>query len=131
MNVMGVDPFQALVIPRLAALLIMLPLLTFVAVLAGLFGGMLVTWSQLGLGPAFFIQRMYEDGTMFMHLMVGLSKAPVFAIVVAAIGCRQGMAVAGDVESLGRRVTAAVVQAIFAIIFLDAVFALIYLELGV
>ena len=131
MNVMGVDPFQALVIPRLAALLIMLPVLTFVAVLAGLFGGMLVTWSQLGLGPAFFIQRMYEDGTMFTHLLVGLSKAPVFAIVVAAIGCRQGMAVAGDVESLGRRVTAAVVQAIFAIIFLDAIFALIYLELGV
>lgn len=131
MSVMGVDPFQALVIPRLAALLIMLPLLTFVGAIAGLFGGALVTWSQLGLGPAFFIQRMYEDGTMFTHLMVGLSKAPVFAIVVAAIGCRQGMAVAGDVESLGRRVTAAVVQAIFAIIFLDAVFALIYLELGV
>jgi phospholipid/cholesterol/gamma-HCH transport system permease protein len=66
---------------------------------------------------------------MFTHMMVGLSKAPVFAIVVAAIGCRQGLAVSGDVESLGRRVTAAVVQAIFAIIFLDAVFALIYLQL--
>ncbi len=131
MNVMGVDPFQALVIPRLAALLIMLPLLTFVAVLAGLFGGMLVTWSQLNLGPVFFIQRIYDDGYMFTHLMVGLVKAPVFALVVAAIGCRQGMSVAGDVESLGRRVTAAVVQAIFAIIFLDAVFALIFLELGI
>ena len=65
------------------------------------------------------------------HLFVGLIKAPVFAIVVAAIGCRQGMAVSGDVESLGRRVTAAVVQAIFAIIFLDAVFALIFLELNI
>jgi phospholipid/cholesterol/gamma-HCH transport system permease protein len=130
MQVMGVDPFQALVIPRLAAMLIMLPLLTFVAMLAGLFGGLLVTWSQLGLGPAFFIQRVADDPLMFRHMMVGLSKAPVFAIVVAAIGCRQGLAVAGDVESLGRRVTAAVVQAIFAIIFLDAVFALIYLELG-
>ena len=64
------------------------------------------------------------------HLMVGMIKAPVFAIVIAAIGCRQGMAVAGDVESLGRRVTAAVVQAIFAIIFLDAVFALIFMELN-
>ncbi|RZJ85901.1 MAG: ABC transporter permease [Brevundimonas sp.] len=130
MQVMGVNPFQALVIPRLAALLVMLPLLTFVAMLAGLFGGVLVSWSQLGLGPAFFIQRISEDGTMAQHMLVGLSKAPVFAIVVAAIGCRQGMAVAGDVESLGRRVTAAVVQAIFAIIFLDAVFALIYLELN-
>jgi phospholipid/cholesterol/gamma-HCH transport system permease protein len=65
------------------------------------------------------------------HLFVGLIKAPVFAVVVAAIGARQGMAVAGDVESLGRRVTAAVVQAIFAIIFLDAVFALIFLEVGI
>lgn len=131
MQVMGVDPFQALVIPRLAALLIMLPLLTFVAMVAGLFGGMLVTWSQLDLGPAFFLQRIIEDPLMITHMLVGLSKAPVFAVVVAAIGCRQGMSVAGDVESLGRRVTAAVVQAIFAIIFLDAVFALIYLEAGV
>ena len=130
MQVMGVDPFQALVIPRLAALLIMLPLLTFIAVLAGMFGGLLVSWGQLNLGPNFFIQRI-EQNVGIEHLWVGLSKAPVFAIVVAAIGCRQGMAVSGDVESLGRRVTAAVVQAIFAIIFLDAVFALIFLEMGV
>ena len=130
MQVMGVNPFQALVIPRLAAMLAMLPLLTFVGMIAGLFGGLLVTWSELGYGPAFFIQRMTEDPKMATHLGVGLLKAPVFAVVVAAIGCRQGMAVAGDVESLGRRVTAAVVQAIFAIIFLDAVFAMIFLELN-
>lgn len=131
MQVMGVNPFQALVIPRLAALIVMLPLLTFVAMLAGLFGGLVVTWSQLGLGPAFFIQRLTEIADMGNHLFVGLIKAPVFAVVVAAIGARQGMAVAGDVESLGRRVTAAVVQAIFAIIFLDAVFALVFLEMGI
>lgn len=131
MQVMGVNPFQALVIPRLAALLVMLPLLTFVAMLSGLFGGLIVTWSQLGLGPSFFIQRMVDIPDMGNHLLVGLIKAPVFAIVVAAIGCRQGMAVSGDVESLGRRVTAAVVQAIFAIIFLDAVFALVFLEMGI
>jgi len=130
MQVMGVNPFQALVIPRLAAMIIMLPLLTFIGMLAGMFGGMLVTWSELGYGPAFFIQRVSEDPNMGTHLLVGLIKAPVFAVVVAAIGCRQGMAVAGDVESLGRRVTAAVVQAIFAIIFLDAVFAMIFLELN-
>jgi phospholipid/cholesterol/gamma-HCH transport system permease protein len=130
MQVMGVNPFQALVIPRLAALVVMLPLLTFVAMLGGLFGGALVCWSQLNLGPAFFVQRLNEDPMMGQHLMVGLIKAPVFAIVIAAIGARQGMAVAGDVESLGRRVTAAVVQAIFAIIFLDAVFALVFLELN-
>jgi phospholipid/cholesterol/gamma-HCH transport system permease protein len=130
MQVMGVNPFQALVIPRLAAMLVMVPLLTFVAILAGLFGGALVTWGQLSYGPAFFIQRISEDPLMGTHLMVGMIKAPVFAVVIAAIGCRQGMAVAGDVESLGRRVTAAVVQAIFAIIFLDAVFAMVFLELN-
>ncbi len=130
MQVMGVNPFQALVIPRLAAMLVMVPLLTFVAILAGLFGGALVTWGQLSYGPAFFIQRISEDPLMGTHLMVGMIKAPVFAVVIAAIGCRQGMSVAGDVESLGRRVTAAVVQAIFAIIFLDAVFAMVFLELN-
>ncbi len=130
MQVMGVNPFQALVIPRLAAMVLMMPLLTFVAMLSGFFGGLLVTWSQLDYGPAFFIQRISEDPNMGTHLMVGMIKAPVFAIVIAAIGCRQGMAVSGDVESLGRRVTAAVVQAIFAIILLDAVFALVFLELN-
>jgi phospholipid/cholesterol/gamma-HCH transport system permease protein len=130
MQVMGVHPFQALVIPRLAAMVMMMPLLTFIGMVAGLFGGLLVTWSQLSYGPSFFIQRISEDPMMGQHLLVGMIKAPVFAIVIAAIGCRQGMAVAGDVESLGRRVTAAVVQAIFAIISLDAVFALIFLELG-
>ena len=130
MQVMGVNPFQALVIPRLAAMLVMLPLLTFIGMVGGMLGGMLVTWSELGYGPSFFVQRVSEDPNMGTHLMVGMIKAPVFAVVIAAIGCRQGMAVAGDVESLGRRVTAAVVQAIFAIIFLDAVFAMIFLELN-
>ena len=130
MQVMGVNPFQALVIPRLAAMVIMMPLLTFVGIVTGLFGGLLVTWSVLGYGPIFFIQQMSQDPMMGNHLLVGMLKAPVFAIVVAAIGCRQGMAVAGDVESLGRRVTAAVVQAIFAIIFLDAVFAMVFMELN-
>lgn len=131
MQVMGVNPFQALVVPRLAALVLMLPLLTFLGMIGGLFGGLIVCWTTLNLGPAFFFQRLVEDGMMAQHMMVGLVKAPVFALVIAAIGCRQGMSVAGDVESLGRRVTAAVVQAIFAIILLDAVFALIFLELDI
>lgn len=130
MRVMGVDPFQALIIPRLAALLLMLPLLTFIGMLAGLLGGMVVAWGQLDLGPTFFLQRLVLDGYMPKHMLVGLVKAPVFALVVAAIGCRQGLAVGGDVESLGRRVTAAVVQAIFAIIALDALFAMVFQEIG-
>lgn len=129
MKVMGVDPFDALVLPRLAALLIMLPALTLVADLAGLFGGAMVAWVKLDLGPAFFLQRIQEN-VGAQHFWVGMSKAPVFALVIAAIGARQGMAVGGDVESLGERVTSAVVQAIFAIITIDAIFAMVYLELN-
>jgi len=130
MRVMGVDPFQALVIPRLAALLLMLPLLTFLGMVAGLVGGIVVTWTQLDLGPAFFLQRLVLDGYMPQHMLAGMVKAPIFAIVIAVIGCRQGMAVGGDVESLGKRVTGAVVQSIFAIIALDAVFAMLFMRIG-
>jgi phospholipid/cholesterol/gamma-HCH transport system permease protein len=127
MRVMGVDPFEALVLPRFMALLFTIPLLTFVAALAGLLGGMCVTWAVLGISPDFFMARVV-DQVGVSHFWVGLSKAPVMAIVIAGIGCRQGMEVGGDVESLGRRVTAAVVHAIFSIIMIDAVFALVYME---
>ena len=130
MKVMGVDPFEALVFPRFAALLTIIPLLTFVATLAGLFGGLLITWSVLGLGPNFFLQRII-DNVGVTHFLIGMSKAPVMAIVIAGIGCRQGMEVGGDVESLGRRGTSAVVHAIFAIILIDAAFALLYMQLGI
>lgn len=130
MRVMGVDPFEALVFPRFAALLITIPLLTFIATLAGLLGGLAVTWSVLGLGPTFFLQRIL-DNVGATHFWIGMSKAPVMAAVIAGIGCRQGLEVGGDTESLGRRVTAAVVHAIFAIIVLDAGFALMYMQLDV
>ncbi len=130
MQVLGVDPFEALVFPRFAALLLTIPLLTFVATLAGLFGGLLVTWTALDLGPSFFLQRIV-DNVGVTQFWIGLSKAPVMAAVIAGIGCRQGLEVGGDVESLGRRVTAAVVHAIFAIILIDAIFALIYMELDI
>jgi phospholipid/cholesterol/gamma-HCH transport system permease protein len=130
MQVLGVDPFDALVFPRFMALLLTIPLLTFVATLAGLAGGMVVATTALGIGPDTFIQRML-DNVGPTNFWVGLSKAPVMAIVIAGIGCRQGMEVGGDVESLGRRVTAAVVHAIFAAILIDAVFALIYMKLNI
>ena len=130
MKVMGVDPFEALVLPRFIALLATIPLLTFVATLAGLFGGMIVVWMVLDLGPAFFLQRIV-DNVGATHFWIGMSKAPVMAAVVAGIGCRQGLEVGGDVESLGRRVTAAVVHAIFAIIMLDAAFALLFMKLNI
>lgn len=129
MQVLGVDPYEALVFPRFGALLLTIPLLTFVATVAGLFGGLVVTWSVLGLGPSFFFQRIV-DNVGATHFWIALSKAPVMAAVIAGIGCRQGLEVGGDVESLGKRVTAAVVHAIFAIIVIDAAFALIYMELN-
>lgn len=130
MQVMGVDPYEALVLPRFAALLLTIPILTFVATIAGLAGGMLVVWIVLDLSPTFFLQRIV-DYVGATHFWIGMSKAPVMAAVIAAIGCRQGMEVGQDVEALGRRVTAAVVHAIFAIILIDAVFALLYMELDI
>jgi phospholipid/cholesterol/gamma-HCH transport system permease protein len=130
MQVMGVDPFEALVLPRFAALLLTIPLLTFVATVAGLFGGMMITWTVLDLGPTFFLQRLV-DNVGATHFWIALSKAPVMAGVVAGIGCRQGLEVGGDVQSLGQRVTAAVVHAIFAIIVIDAAFALLYMQLDI
>ena len=130
MQVLGVDPFEALVFPRFAALLLTIPLLTFIATLSGLFGGLVVTWAELGLSPHFFLQRLL-DNVGVEHFWVALSKAPVMAAVIAGIGCRQGLEVGGDVESLGRRVTAAVVHAIFATILIDAIFAVIYMKLNI
>jgi len=130
MRIMGIDPFEALVLPRFLAMLLTIPLLTFVATLAGLAGGMIVSWTVLGLSPSFFLERMV-DNVGATHFWVGMSKAPVMAVVIAGIGCRQGMEVGGDVESLGRRVTSAVVHSIFSIILIDAVFALVYMKLNV
>ena len=130
MQVLGVDPFDALVFPRFLALLLTIPLLTFVATLAGLAGGWLVAVTVLDLNTAVFIQRLV-DNVGITHFWVGLSKAPVMAMVIAGIGCRQGLAVGGDVDSLGRRVTGAVVEAIFSAILIDLVFALIYMSLDV
>ncbi len=90
----------------------------------------MVTWVVLDLSPSFFLQRLL-DNVGVVHFYLGMAKAPVMAMVIAAIGCRQGLEVGGDVEQLGRRVTTAVVQAIFSIIVIDAVFAMIFMELGV
>ncbi len=129
MQVMGVDPFEALVIPRFIALLAMTPLLTFVSMIAGLMGGALVIWASVGLSPAFFVQRLL-DNVGVSHFYIGMAKAPVLAVIIAAIGCRQGLEVGGDVEQLGRRVTTAVVQALFAIILADAAFAFLFVGIG-
>ncbi len=128
MRVIGLDPIETLVLPRLFACVVMTPLLTFAAMMMGLFGGMIILWLVEDISATYFIVRMRE--LPVQYFWTGLLKAPFFAAVIAAIACRQGLLVGGDVESLGSRVTSSVVQSIFAVIVLDAIFAMIYLELG-
>ncbi len=128
MRVIGIDPMEALVAPRVIAMLVMTPILTFAAMMAGLFGGLLVAWAELGVSPALYFTRI-ADAVPAQHFWVGMSKAPAFALALAIIGCKQGLSVGGDVASLGQRVTSSVVQSIFMVILLDAVFALWFLEM--
>ena len=128
MRTMRIDPMESLVATRVIAMLVMTPLLTFAAMMAGIFGGLLVCWADLGVSPAMFFARIAES-VPAQHFWVGFVKAPVFAVVLAVIGCKQGLSVGGDVGSLGTRVTASVVQAIFMVILLDAMFALWFLEM--
>ena len=125
MQVMGVDRFDALVVPRVLGALLILPLMTFCADIGGLAGGMLVSWATMGINPAFFMQRTLEMVSL-TQFWLGISKAPFLAIMIAAAGCRHGLLVGGDVASLGRAVTTAVVQSIFMIIMFDAIFAVTF-----
>jgi len=129
MRVIGIDPMDALVAPRIIAMLVMTPILTFGAMMSGIFGGVLVCWAELDISPAMFWARVSEV-VPAQHFWVGFIKAPVFALVLSVIGCKQGLWVGGDVGSLGKRVTTSVVQAIFMVILLDALFALWFLEMG-
>ena len=131
MQVIGLDRFETLVIPRAIACVISAPVLTFLAMISGMGGGLLVAWlGPTDISPILFFARMQETVSI-NHFWVGIVKAPVFALIIAIIGCRQGLAVTGSVESLGSRTTKSVVQAIFAVIAVDAVFAILFFEMGV
>ncbi len=130
MRTIGLDPMEALVAPRLIALLIMTPLLTFAATISGIGGGLVAAWTAMDISPQMFISR-FDEVVPPQHFWVGMLKTPVFALVVAMVGCRQGLLVEGDVVSLGRRTTSAVVQAIFLVIAIDAMFAVLYYMLNV
>ena len=131
MTVMGLDTFEVLVVPRALACLVAMPILTFLAMMSGLFGGMLVAWTGgTDVSPILFMARL-KDVVDINHFWVGMVKTPFFGLIIAIIGCRQGLAVTGSVESLGERVTKSVVQAIFAVIFVNAIFALIFYQLGI
>lgn len=130
LQVMGVDQFDALVVPRVGACLLMMPVMTFCADMGGLLGGISVSWAMMGINPTFFAQRMLETVNL-TQFWLGMIKAPFMAVIIAASGCRKGLSVGGDVTSLGRAVTSAVVQSIFLLIMFDAVFAVIFMELDV
>lgn len=128
LRTIGVDPVVVLILPRLLALLVSLPLLAFLANLAGLAGGVLATWAFMDISPTLFYTRMVEF-TPVSFLWLGLVKAPVFALIIAVIGCREGLKVAGSAESVGRHTTSSVVQSIFWVIVANALFALLFMEL--
>ncbi len=130
MRTIGLDPMEALVAPRLIALLVMTPLLAFAGMISGIAGGLIAAWTAMDISPQMFVSR-FQDVVPEQHFWVGIVKTPVFALVVALVGCRQGMLVEGDVVSLGRRTTSAVVQSIFLVIAIDALFAVIYYMLNV
>lgn len=130
MRTLGLDPVELLVLPRVLALVILLPILGFIASLAGLVGGGLMAWIQLGITPGMFRTQLLTN-TGVSDLLVGLSKAPVFAVIIGVFGCYQGMQVKGDAESLGSRTSRSVVLAIFLVIVVDAAFSIFFAILGV
>jgi len=130
MQTLGLDPVEVLVLPRVIALLLMLPLLGFIADVAGLAGGALMSWAELGVSPGMFMTRLHET-TDIWHLAIGFIKAPFFAALIGIIGCFQGLRVQGSAESVGRLTTASVVLSIFAVIVADAIFSIFFAELGV
>ena len=129
MRTIGVSPIEALVIPRLIASVIMMPLLAFFAMMMSLLGGGIFVWLMLDIPPLTYVQRLQEVIPM-TDFYIGIIKAPVFGFIIALAGCFQGMLVQGNSEEVGTRTTNAVVQSIFMVIVLDAVFAVFFSSIG-
>ena len=128
MKTIGLHPVDVLVLPRLMTLTIALPLLVFYADMFGMIGGAMMAWVQLDISPANFIYY-FRDVVSLDHFLVGILKAPVFAGIIAICGCYHGLNVKGSADSLGRRTTRSVVQAIFLVIIFDAFFAVFFTAL--
>ncbi len=127
---LGLSPLAVLVIPRMIALLTAMPLLVFIGDIAGILGGMLVAQEQLDISRHMFLDRM-ADVLLLKTLLVGLFKAPIFAIFIALIACRMGLAVTRDSRSVGANTTSTVVQSLVAIIILNAMFAVAFVQLDI
>jgi phospholipid/cholesterol/gamma-HCH transport system permease protein len=130
LRVMGLNPNQILILPRVLGLLIALPLLTLVADLAGLAGGMLLSTTVLDIGASQFTERVL-NGVDLKTFLVGMSKAPVFALLIAGVATLRGMQVKSSADELGRLTTVAVVQSIFLIIVADGIFTVIFARYGI
>lgn len=125
MRTIGLSPIEILVLPKLLALLVAVPLLTVFADILGVAGGMVMAQAQLGVGYADFLERFVNAISVTTYL-VGIGKAPVFAAIIALVGCHQGMRTRGGADSVGRQTTRSVVQAIFLVIVADAAFSVMF-----
>ncbi len=129
LNVMGMDPMEMLVVPRMIGLVITLPLLTFFSDIMGLLGGAMISRFLLDVSPVQYIDRVHH-AVDASDLFVGLIKAPIFGFLIAVIGCMHGLRVRGSAESVGQETTRAVVKAIFVVIVLDALFSILFEKIG-
>jgi len=126
---MGLDPVPVLILPRVVALVVTLPILSFIGSMAALYGGGLVAQFYGGMTPAIFIARLHEAITV-THFEVGILKAPFMALVIGVVACSEGLRVKGSAESLGRQTTTSVVKSIFLVIVLDGLFAVFFASIG-
>ena len=129
LRTMGFDPIEVLVLPRMLALVLALPILAFLGAMAALYGGGLVAWLYGGVDPEAFLLRL-RDAISIDHFTVGLIKAPVMAAVIGIVACVEGLAVQGSAESLGQHTTSSVVKGIFFVIVMDGVFAIFFASIG-
>ncbi len=129
LSTMGLDPVVVLILPRVLALVVALPILTFIGSMAALYGGGLVAWFYGGMGPAIFIERLH-DAVSVTHFKVGMLKAPFMALVIGIVACSEGLRVKGSAESLGKQTTTSVVKSIFLVIVLDGLFAVFFASIG-
>jgi len=130
LKTMGIAPLELLIFPRIIGLIIVMPLLTVWSDIFGLLGGMLMSNATLGVSIRAFLEQFPQDVTL-SSFVIGIGKAPVFAMIIAAVGCYHGLRVAGSATSIGEHTTKSVVLAIFLIIIADAIFSIIFSYLGI